>query len=185
MRQAMITSDDERRTTALAYWRYAHEYLRAARGLRARHHLTCAEMQPLYHLAAQAIEFGFKAFLRASGMPARDVLEAHTNELRASLAECVARGLPSPTAGLHAAVRLLAPHHRRDAFVALANPRDDVPDLDALFDAGHWLLDAIVPQVASDYTTHYADSGSPSTAAFIGRLRADLSASRTAESLPA
>ncbi len=145
MRQTMITSDDERRTTALAYWRYAHEYLRAARGLRARHHLTCAEMQPLYHLAAQAIEFGFKAFLRARGMPAREVLDAHTQELGASLAECMARGLPAPDPGLHAAVRLLAPHHRRDAFVPLATPRDDVPDLDALFDAGHWLLDAIVP----------------------------------------
>lgn len=183
----MSHSTEDRCTSALAYWRYAHEYVRAAQGLRARHHLTCAEMQPLYHLAAQALEFGFKGFLRARGVPAREVLHTHTHALGTSLAAAIAHGLPQPSTELRAAVRLLAPHLRPEAFVALRETdREDVPDLEALFEAVHWLLDAIVPEVAADYTNHYAGSGSPSTAAFVVRLRADLSASRsTAEPLPA
>ena len=60
--------DERQRTTALALWRYAHDYLRVARALCEQHKIRSAESQAVYHLAAQGLEFALKSFLRAKGV---------------------------------------------------------------------------------------------------------------------
>src|SRR4030095_7734616 len=60
-------SDEAERTSPLALWRYAHEYLCASRSLCQQIRIRCAESQAPYHAAAQGIEFALKAFLRAHG----------------------------------------------------------------------------------------------------------------------
>src|SRR5690348_4054555 len=101
-----------RRTAALAYWRYAHDYLRAAQELCSKHEVSYAEAQPVYHLVAQAQEFAFKAFLRASGVPPETLAERYECALDAAFDEALARGLPAPPPLVTGGVRSLAAHHR-------------------------------------------------------------------------
>src|SRR5512140_1682059 len=88
--------NEERRTSALAYWRYSHEYLRAASTLSARHRLPCVECQPVYHLCAQAIEFALKAYLRAHGVTPADLVKQYTGRVDRAAAACVGHGLELP-----------------------------------------------------------------------------------------
>ena len=172
----MITkSKEQRRTAALAYWRYAQDHLRAARALCTKNELSPAEAQPLYHLAAQALEFALKAFLRARGVPPDATLDAYTCALDRALDDAIARGLPAPTPRLMAAARALAAHHRPEAFLRLDEDSAATTELACFFEMAHWTLDAIVPLVAEDYTTHYADVATPSKESFMLRLRAELS----------
>jgi len=60
--------EESRRTAALALWRYAHDYLKAAQTLWENDRITCNESQALYHLTAQGIEFALKSYLRARGV---------------------------------------------------------------------------------------------------------------------
>jgi len=173
----MATVDDETlRTTALAFWRYAHDYLRTARTLCMQHRLLCSEAQVSYHLAAQALEFALKAFLRAAGIAA-DVLR---NEVRHSLpralAHAEAAGLPSLPVNAQRAIARIAPHHQDEAFVHVKPTHDGYPDLEPLFSAAHALLHATAPAVARDYSTRFARGGSPSADELVQRLRADLEA---------
>jgi hypothetical protein len=142
------SDNDQRRTSALAWWRYAHDNLRAARMLCRRHRLRNTEAQAHYHLVAQSIEFALKAHLRASGVPDEVV----------------------------AAIVAIAPHHREREFLHVLHEPGAFPDLDSAFHAVHWMLDASAPLVALDYTLHFAHDGSPTTDAFVRRLRADLAA---------
>ena len=59
---------ESRRTAALAFWRYGHDYLKAAQALGEQNRVACNESQVLYHLAAQGIEFALKSYLRAKGV---------------------------------------------------------------------------------------------------------------------
>ncbi len=170
---------DERRRSALAYWRYAHDYLRAARTLSTRHRLACADAQANYHLAAQALEFALNAFMRASGVPAATIERESRHALERSLATAVARGLPEPPLQVRSAVADIAPHHRHDRCVHVLREPEGFPDLAPVFDAICWTLATIIPDVATDYTAHFSGESSPSTEVFIKRLRADLSAPST------
>jgi hypothetical protein len=182
MHRTMISRKAElRRTAALAYWRYAHDYLRVAQELCSKHEVSCTEAQVVYHLAAQAQEFALKAFLRARGVPPEELTERYGCALDAAFDEALSRGLPSPPPLVLGAVRALGAHHRSEGFVRLdpASAASAEPRL--FFDAVHWLLDAIVPIVAEDYTTHYSDETSPTKESFMLRLRADLSATASEE----
>ena len=53
--------DEAQRTAALAFWRYAHDYLRIAQTLCKQHRIACIESQVPYHIAAQGLEFAMKA----------------------------------------------------------------------------------------------------------------------------
>jgi len=64
---------ESRRTTALALWRYGHDYLKAVQTLAEADHVTCDESQALYHLGAQGIEFALKSCLRSQGVPPEDL----------------------------------------------------------------------------------------------------------------
>lgn len=170
-----------RRTAALAYWRYAHDYLRVAQELCSKHDISDAEAQPVYHLAAQALEFALKAFLRAAGVQPEPLTEQYGCALDTAFDEALARGLQAPPPLVTGAVRSLAAHHRPEGFVRLDASSTPSADPKLFFDAVHWLLDAIVPIVAEDYTTHYSDESSPSKESFMLRLRAALSATPVEE----
>ena len=171
---------EQRRTAALAYWRYAHDYLRVAQELCSKHDVSYAEAQGVYHLAAQALEFALKAFLRASGVPPESLTEQFGCALDTAFDEALARGLQAPPF-VTGAVRSLAAHHRPEGFVRLDATSTASAEPKVFFDAVHWLLDAIVPIVAEDYTTHYSNESSPSKESFMLRLRAALSATPTEE----
>ncbi len=175
--------EESRRTSALAYWRYAHEYLRAARTLATQHRVPSVESQPLYHLCAQALEFALKAFLRARGIAACELVDAYGRAIERSLEACVARGLAAPPGPVLAATRRLAAHHRPDGFATFADGSAPFADLKPGCDAVCWVLEATVPVVAEDYALHYAERGSPSTEDFVARLRADLNATRSGYAL--
>jgi len=178
----MVTANaEQRRTAALAYWRYAHDYVRVAQELCSKHEVSYAEAQPVYHLAAQAQEFALKAFLRAGGVPAQTLTEHYGCTLDAAFDEALARGLPAPPPLVVGAIRSLAAHHRPEGFVRLDASSAPSAEPKLFFDAVHWLLDAIVPIVAEDYTAHYSDESSPSKESFMLRLRAALSASTAEE----
>ena len=55
------TDDEAKRTAPLAFWRYAHDYLRAASGLCHGNRTLCIESQVPYHLVAQGLEFALHA----------------------------------------------------------------------------------------------------------------------------
>lgn len=165
-----------RSNAALAYWRYAHDHLRAARTLGGRHGLPQADAQPSYHLLAQALEFGLIAFARASGVAVTEVQREYRRDVRALLALGLARGLSVPPAKVQATIVEIARHHQRDRFLHVSGADDELPDFAALYEAVCWVLATIVPAVAQDYVRHYSDRQSPSAESFINRLRADLAA---------
>lgn len=173
---APYSDEDPRRTSALAYWRYAHDHLRVARALSSRHRLRNTEAQVQHHLVAQAIEFALKAHLRASGITPSTLADDYRHDLARMLDASLGMGLsPLPDAASGALVDLAA-HHGDTEFRHVLTEPHAYPDLDAACQAVHWILDAIAPQVARDYSLHHAQHTSPSTESFVRRLRADLAA---------
>jgi hypothetical protein len=169
-------SDEARRTAPLALWRYAHEYLRAARGLCRQISVRSSESQVPYHLAAQGIEFALKAFLRTRGATMAALHKDIGHSLPAALTRSEAMGLPPMPERCRAAIDLLAPCHQDAQFVYLATPATEFPDIDPLIDAGVWILDWIAPDVVEHFVLHLAGDASPTVPQFLQRMRADLSA---------
>ncbi len=170
------TSDESRRTSPLALWRYAHDYLRAARSLSRQHRIACSESQAAHHVAAQGIEFALLAFLTARGASLEEVRKDVGRSLYKALARSETEGLPPIPAPWRAAVAEIAPCHQDTQFVYLATPEDTFPDLDPVVDAGIFILDRIAPDVAVQFVVHLGDNTSPTVETFVRRLRADLSA---------
>jgi hypothetical protein len=168
--------DESRRTSPLALWRYAHDYLRTARTLSRQHRIACAESQALHHVAAQGIEFALFAFLTARGTPLPDVRRDLGHSLCKALARSEAEGLPPIPAPWRAAVAEIAPCHQDAQFVYLVAPEGTFPDLDPVVDAGIFILDRIAPDVAVQFVVNLGDGASPTVETFVRRLRADLSA---------
>ncbi len=169
-------SDESRRTSPLALWRYAHDYLRAARSLSRQHRIACSESQAAHHVAAQGIEFALLAFLTARGTSLEQVRKDVGRSLYKALARSEAEGLPPIPSPWRAAVAEIAPCHQETQFVYLATPEDVFPDLDPVVDAGIFILDRIAPDVAVQFVVHLGDSASPTVETFVRRLRTDLSA---------
>jgi hypothetical protein len=170
------SSDESRRTSPLALWRYAHDYLRAARSLSRQHQIACSESQAAHHVAAQGIEFALLAFLTARGASLEQVRRDVGRSLYKALARSESMGLPPIPSPWRAAVAEIAPCHQDTQFVYLAAPENTFPDLDPVVDAGIFILDRIAPDVAVQFVIHLGDSASPSVETFVRRLRADLSA---------
>ena len=171
----MIT-DEARRTAPLALWRYAHEYLRAARALCREISVRSCESQVPYHVAAQGIEFALKAFLRTRGATMAELRNDIGHSLAAALARSEALGLPAMPDRCRAAIALVAPCHQDAQFVYLTTPAKAFPDIDPLVDAGVWILDWIAPDVVEHFVGHLAGDASPTVPEFLQRMRADLSA---------
>jgi hypothetical protein len=177
--------DEKQRTTALAFWRYAHDYLRVARALAEQHKLRRSESQAVYHVVAQGIEFALKSFLRAKGVsPPRLHADVGHSLLRALERGCALGLAPLPPAS-RASIEALAPHHAEREFRHVDGEPDAFADVDAFVSAGLVILDRIVPDVVADYCAHYAAPSSPPAAEFVQRLRADLLATADGIALPA
>jgi hypothetical protein len=170
------TDDEARRTSPLAFWRYAHDYLRAAHTLDRQHRIPCAESQVGYYAAAQGIEFALKAYLRANGATVADLRAEIGHSLAKALDRCEALGLPDIPLQWRAAVAEIAQCHQETRFVFVVAPDTAFPALDPLIGAGVFVLDRIAPDVARHFVAHLGGDSTPTVETFVRRLRADLSA---------
>lgn len=170
------TDNEARRTSPLAYWRYAHDYLRVARSLCRQHQIPCVDAQVPYHAAAQGIEFALKAHLRARGASVASLRNDVGRSLAKALARSEAEGLPPMPAPWRAAVAEIGLYHQESQFAYLTTPEDAFPELDPLIGAGIFVLDSIAPDVARHFVENLGGHATPSVETFVRRLRADLSA---------
>lgn len=141
-----------------------------------RHRLRNTEAQAHYHLVAQSLEFALKARLRASGISSSMLATEYGHDIARLFEATVEQGLVGVPDEVVAAIVFIAPHHRQREFLHVLHEPAAFPDLDNAFHAVHWILDAIAPVVAHDYTLHFAQDTSPTTESFVRRLRADLEA---------
>ncbi len=170
------TVDEAARTSPLALWRYAHEYLCASRSLCQQIRIKCIESQAPYHVAAQGIEFALKAFLRSRGETMAALHERVGHSLDIALRHSEAQGLSPIPAEWRNAIADVAPFHQDGQFVYRAMPDGAFTDVDPLVDAGVWILDRIAPDVVEHFVLHLGTSDSPPAPEFVRRLRAALSA---------
>jgi hypothetical protein len=177
--------DEGQRTTALAFWRYAHDYLRCARALAEQHKLRCVESQAVYHLASQGLEFALKSFLRAKGVRAEVLCTEIGHSLDRALARSLQLGLAPLPDDSCACIASLAPHHGARGFAYLPGPPEAFVDVTTYVAAGIRILERIVPDVVADYVAHHAAPSTPPAAEFVQRLRADLLATADGIALPA
>jgi hypothetical protein len=161
------------RTAALAFWRYSHDYLKAAQTLCETNRIACNESQALHHLAAQGIEFALKSFLRARGVTPTDMSGRIGHSLLDALQEAIARDL-SPPVEVVRAIRFIAPHHRDDQFHYLAASHGEFPDLTPLLAAGTWILREIAAEVVADYFVYHGHGSSVAGDNMLRRLYLDL-----------
>ncbi len=180
---APAADDETRRTSPLAYWRYAHDYLRVVRDLSRQHRITCAESQATLHVAAQAIEFALLAFVSAHGASPDEVRAAAHRSLDRTLERAVALGLPPLAPRWHTAVAELAGCLGAAQFTFLQLPEGVFADLDPVVEAGVFILDRCAPDVAEFFVSRFGD-GDPSTvASLLQRLRVDFAATTDVEEI--
>ena len=170
------TDDEAKRTAPLAFWRYAHDYLRAASGLCHGNRTLCIESQVPYHLVAQGLEFALHAYLRAKGMTALELRTGVGHSLAKAMALCEAHGMPPLPAQWQSAFRDLAACHTDRGFEYFVAAEDAYAEISPLVDAGVWILGHVAPIVADHYVRNLGSDGSPSTGEFVRSLRAALSA---------
>ncbi len=168
--------DETRRTSPLAYWRYAHDYLRVVRDLSRQHRISGAESQASLHVAAQAIDFALLAYVTARGASVNEARAGGGRSL-ARLLECALEfGLQPLPRRWQAAVAELAGCLGEAQFTYLSLPTEAFADLDPVVEAGVFILDQCAPEVAESFVERFGD-GEPSTvASLLQRLRVDLAA---------
>lgn len=176
--------DEARRTSPLAFWRYAHDHLRVARELSRKHLIPCVDSQVTYHVGAQGVEFALKAFLLSRGMSVAQLRAEVGHSLAKALARSEALGLPFIPAHRRAAVLQVAAYHQNTHFMYRAMPDGTFPDLEPIVDAGIYILDCIAPDVAEHYVDQHGGAATPTVETFVHRLRADLSATTGDATLP-
>lgn len=167
---------EAKRTSPLALWRYAHDYLRAAQALGRQNRIACHESQAPYHVASEGLVFAVKAFLRTRGATMSELDRIIGCSLTEALIRGEAQGLPRIPSRWAMAVGEIAACCQRHEFVHLATTESTFIDVEPLVEAGVWLLDRIATDVTEHYAEHLAGDASPSAEEFVGRLRADLKA---------
>jgi hypothetical protein len=168
--------DEAKRTAPLAFWRYAHDYLRAASSLCHGNRMLCIESQVPYHVVAQGLEFALHAYLRAKGVTTAELRERLGHSLTRAMALCEAQGMPPLPEQWQPAFRDLAACHTDRGFEYFVAAEDAYADIAPLVDAGVWILDHVAPIVADHYVRNLGRAGSPSAGEFVRNLRAALSA---------
>ncbi len=168
--------NEAKRTSPLALWRYAHDYLRAAQALACRNRIACHESQAPYHVASEGLIFAIKAFLRTRGATMTELDRIIGCCLTEALIRGDAQGLPRFPARWALAVAEIAASSEDHQFVYMTTAESTFIDVEPLVEAGVWLLDQIAPDVVEHYAQHLAGDASPSQDEFVGRLRADLRA---------
>ena len=168
--------DETRRTSPLAYWRYAHDYLRVVRDLSRQHRIAGTESQASLHLAAQAIDFALLAYLTARGTSVTEARAGTGRSLSRSLERAEGLGLPPLTRRWQAAVAELAGCLGEAKFKFLPMSAEVFPDLDPVIEAGVFILDQCAPEVAESFVKRFGDGESATVASLLQRLRVDLAA---------
>ena len=172
----METHDEAKRTAPLAFWRYAHDYLRAASALCHANRTRCAESQVPYHMVAQGLEFALHAYLRATGMTALSLRSEVGHSLVKAMTMCEQRGMPPLPQQWQPAFQDLAKCHTDHGFEYFIAADDAFAEISPLVDAGVWLLNEVAPIVAEHYVENLGGDGSPTADEFVRSLRAALSA---------
>lgn len=170
------TNEEAKRTAPLAFWRYAHDYLRAASGLCHGNRTLCTESQVPYHIVAQGLEFALHAHLRANGVTTAELRSRVGHSLVKAMALCEERGMPPLPEKWQSAFQDLAVCHTDRGFEYFVAAEDAYAEISPLVDAGVWMLDHVAPIVADHYVRHLGAAGSPSKEEFVRSLRAALSA---------
>lgn len=172
----METNEEAKRTAPLAFWRYAHDYLRAASSLCGGSRTLCTESQVPYHIVAQGLEFALHAHLRANGVTTAELRSRLGHSLEKAMALCEEHGMPRLPDEWQPAFRDLAACHTDRGFEYFVSSDDAYAEISPLVDAGVWILDHVAPIVAKHYVQNLGDDGSPTTEEFVRSLRAALSA---------
>jgi hypothetical protein len=170
------SSDEAKRTAPLAYWRYAHDYLRAASSLCHNNRTLCIESQVPYHMVAQGLEFALHAYLRACGVTNTELRTRIGHSLVNAMTLCQAQGMPPLPTQWQLPFRDLAACHTDRGFEYFVATEDAYAEISPLVDAGVWILDHVAPIVADHYVQNLGRDGSPTVAEFVRSLRAALSA---------
>ena len=92
--------DEAKRTSPLALWRYAHDYLRAAQALCRQHRIACRESQAPYHVASEGLTFTVKAYLRTKGATMAELDRVIGRSLTEALIRGEAQGLPADSSAM-------------------------------------------------------------------------------------
>ena len=172
----METNEEAKRTAPLAFWRYAHDYLRAASNLCHENRTLCIESQVPYHMVAQGLEFALHAYLRANGVSTAELRSGLGHSLVKAMALCEARGMPALPGEWQSAFQDLAACHTDRGFEYFVPEDDAYAEIAPLVDAGVWILDRIAPDVVDHFVVHLGSDESPPAPEFVRRLRAALSA---------
>jgi hypothetical protein len=152
------TNDDEaKRTSPLALWRYAHDYLRAAQGLCHQHRIACRESQAPYHVATEGLGFAIKAFLRARGATMTELDRVIGHSLTEALIRGEAAGLPPIPQRWRAAVAEVAAccHENRLSILSPPSRSYVQPSWRPRLDPD------LLPDVAAHYVLHLASAVPP------------------------
>jgi len=179
------THDEAKRTAPLAFWRYAHDYLRSASNLCHGNRTLCIESQVPYHMVAQGLEFALHAYLRAMGMTTAELRNHLGHSLAKAMALCEARGMRPLPAQWQPMFHDLAACHTDRGFEYFVAAEDAYAEISPLVDAGAWILDHVAPIVADHYVRNLGRDGSPSAEEFVRSLRAALSAMADTRPRPA
>ena len=170
------THEETKRTAPLAFWRYAHDYLRAASSLCHGNRTLCTESQVPYHMVAQGLEFALHAHLRAHGVSTPELRSRLGHSLVKAMALCETHGMPPLPDKWQLAFKDLAACHTDRGFEYFVAADDAYAEIAPLVDAGVWILDHVAPIVADHYVQNLAADGSPTADEFVRSLRAALSA---------
>jgi len=172
----MEINEEAKRTAPLAFWRYAHDYLRAASSLCHANRTLCSESQVPYHMVAQGLEFALNAYLRANGVTAAELRMTVGHSLGKAMAMCQRYGMPALPEHWQPAFQDLVKCHTDHGFEYFVAADDCFAEISPLVDAGVWLLNEAAPIVADHYVRNLGAEGSPTAEEFVRSLHAALSA---------
>jgi hypothetical protein len=138
---------EDERQSAFGLWRYAFEYLKAAKTVDDHDRNAWVASSVTYQCACQGIELAFKAYLRSKSYDPHSL-----RTLGHSLVKCMKaakkNGLPTLPTSNEAAIRMVDPYYKAQEFRYIRTGMKEYPGFGELLRAGAVLLDAIALDVA-------------------------------------
>ena len=138
---------EEERQTGVGLWRYAYEYLKAAKTVDDHDPNPWVASSVTYQCACQGIELAFKAYLRAKGYDLHSL-----RKMGHSLVKCMKTaakcGLPARSAADGTVIRMVDRYYKTQEFRYIKTGIKEYPNISELLRAGAVLLDAIAADVA-------------------------------------
>ena len=157
--------DEAKRTSPLALWRYAHDYLRAAQTLVSPAPDRLPGIAGALPRRERGLTFTSKRTCGRKGATMAGT-RPHDRPLAHRSADPRRSAGPAPRfpPQWRAAVAEVAACCQEHQFVYLTSADSAFIDVEPLVDAGVWILDRIAPDVAEHYVRHLAEGASPSDA---------------------